>query len=222
MNIIQKQPNQSGAYPSIQSWSGAVPPDGYYEITADTSEFYNGFIIPTVKNGVITSFVCNAKAWEAWKATQPQPLTELEKARKDALNRIDGKCSGAIASGVTVGSKHYKLTPTAQSNLATAQAKVDGGAASVIYAADGEEPTLHTAAQITALSDAAYKWGVVNTSYYAKLKAWIARETDTAVLNAIDYGTQLPTDLMQELTDLLTSAGIDVTKYMGLFTGGNK
>lgn len=214
MNIIKSTPNPSGAYPSIQSWSGATPPDGYYEITCDTSEFYkwNGFVIPTVEDGKITSFACNTELRERWR---PNPL---EEARKAALTRIDGKCSAAIYSGVTVGDKHYKLTQTAQGNLATAQAKVDGGAESVIYAADNEEPTLHTAAQITAISDAAYKWGVVNTSYYAKLQKWIARETDKTVLQSIDYGSKLPDDLMQELGELLSGVGINLVDYAGLLS----
>ena len=87
MNIIQKQPNPSGAYPPIQSWSGETLPDTHYEITADISEFFNGFIVPTIENGVVTSFVCNTESWEAWKSSlptlqTPQP-TETEKLRAD-------------------------------------------------------------------------------------------------------------------------------------------
>lgn len=78
MNIIQKQPNPSGAYPPIQSWQGEVPPDGYYQITADISEFFNGFIIPTVKDGKAVSFICNEKAWEAWKASLPAPTPKVD------------------------------------------------------------------------------------------------------------------------------------------------
>lgn len=87
MNIIQKQPNPSGAYPPIQSWSGAIPPDGYYQITADTSEFYNGFITPTVVDGVVTSFICNTEAREAWKASLPpeQPPTPTAQEDTDAM-----------------------------------------------------------------------------------------------------------------------------------------
>lgn len=144
--------------------------------------------------------------------------TPVEDLRNYAMQRINGKCSSTIYSGVTVGDKHYRLTPTAQGNLKTALDKITSGAASVIYAADNEEPTLHTAAQITAINNAAYEWGIVNTTYYGKLQKWIARETDTEALASIDYGSQLPTDLMQELTDLLTSAGIDIKKYSGLFT----
>lgn len=141
------------------------------------------------------------------------PVKTLEDYRAEALRRIDGKCSGAIISGVTVGDKHYSLSLVAQQNLKTAQDKIIAGAASVIFSADGEEPTLHTAAQITAIGDAAYEWGVVNTSYYAKLQKWIAQETDTSILSSIDYGAALPGALMQELATLLGSAGINLQDY---------
>jgi hypothetical protein len=154
----------------------------------------------------------------------PTPPTEAEllaAARAAALERIGGKCSAAIYSGITVDGKHYKLTATAQTNLATAQAKIDGGATSVIYSADGEAPALYTAAQITAISAAAYEWGVVNTSYYAALQSHIAAETDADKLKAIDYGKALPDSYMQQLAALLSSAGIDITKYTAALTAAN-
>lgn len=148
-------------------------------------------------------------------------VRSVEELRAAALERISGKCSAAIFSGITVDSKHYKLTATAQTNLATAQAKIDGGATSVIYSADGEAPALYTAAQITAISAAAYEWGVVNTSYYATLQSYIAAETDADKLKAIDYGKALPDSNMQQLTALLSSAGIDITKYTAALTAAN-
>ncbi len=108
MNIIQKQPNPSGAYPPIQSWDEETPPDTHYEITADTTEFYNGFIIPTIKNSKVTSFVCNATAWEAWKVEEaakipiiPEPTIEerttaLEATQSDVIDIL------ASALGVTI------------------------------------------------------------------------------------------------------------------------
>ena len=145
-------------------------------------------------------------------------VRSVEELRAAALERISGKCSAAIYSGVTVDGKHYKLTPTAQSNLATALAKINAGATSVIYAADGEAPSLHTAAQITTITTMGYEWGVVNTSYNAALQGYIAAETDASKLTAIDYGKALPDSYMQQLTALLKSAGIDITKYSGMFT----
>ena len=87
MNIISIEPNPSGAYQSPQSWNEENAPEGYIEITADTTEFFNGFIIPTIENGKMTSYICNTEAWEAWKDSlspvkPPEPTTE-EKLRAD-------------------------------------------------------------------------------------------------------------------------------------------
>ena len=65
---------------------------------------------------------------------------------------------------------------------------------------------------------AAYEWGVVCTTYYAYLKQYIAAETDVSKLAAIDFGKALPDSYMQKLTSLLSSAGIDITKYASLIS----
>ena len=108
MNIIQKQPNPSDAYPPVQSWNGEALPDTHYEITCDTSEFYNGFIIPSIENNVVTGFVCNTEAWEAWKAeevakvpttpelTETERITALEATQSDVIDIL------ASALGVTI------------------------------------------------------------------------------------------------------------------------
>lgn len=129
-------------------------------------------------------------------------------ARNAALRRIDGKCSAAIYAGVTVNGNHYTLSEHEQSALSIAQSKVDKGATAVLYG-DG----LKDAATITAISAAAYEWGVVCTTYYAYLKQYIAAETDTDKLDTVRFGMALPDSYMQQLTALLSSAGIDLSKY---------
>ena len=108
MNIIQKQPNSSGAYPPIQSWNEDIVPDTHCKITADTTEFYNGFIVPVYENGIVTSFVRNSSLWEAWKAeeaakiplipelTIEQRTTALEATQSDVIDIL------ASALGVTI------------------------------------------------------------------------------------------------------------------------
>ena len=108
MNIVLKTPNEDGSYPSVQSWDGKTPPDTHYEITCDYSEFYNGFIIPTIENNIVTSFVCNTELWEAWKAEEaakipltPEPTIEertttLEATQSDVIDIL------ASALGVTI------------------------------------------------------------------------------------------------------------------------
>lgn len=142
-------------------------------------------------------------------------ISSIDELRVAALERISGKCSAAIYSGVDVNGKHYTLSKNEQDALAIAQTKVDKGATAVIYG-DG----LTDAATITALSQAAYEWGVVCTTYYAYLKQYIAAETDVDKLAAIDFGKALPDSYMQQLAALLKSAGIDITKYVAVLTGG--
>ena len=152
---------------------------------------------------------------QAMEAEGASEAEYISVARNAALERISGKCSAAIYAGVDVNGKHYTLSKNEQDALAIAQTKVDKGATVVLYG-DG----LKDAATITAISAAAYEWGVVCTTYYAYLKQYIAAETDVDKLAAIDFGKVLPDSCMQQLAALLSSAGIDITKYTTALTGG--
>ena len=151
---------------------------------------------------------------QAMEAEGASEAEYISVARNAALERISGKCSATIYGGVTVDGKHYTLSKNEQDALAIAQTKVDKGATSVIYG-DG----LTDAATITAISAAAYEWGVVCTTYYAYLKQYIAAETDVDKLAAVTFGMALPDSYMQQLAALLSSAGIDITKYTAALTG---
>ena len=151
------------------------------------------------------------RAMEAEGASEAEYISV---ARNAALERIGGKCSAAIYSGVDVNGKHYTLSKNEQDALAIAQSKVDKGATAVLYG-DG----LKDAATITAISAAAYEWGVVCTTYYAYLKQYIGTETDTDKLAAIHFGSELPDAYMTALTKLLASAGIDISKYASGLAG---
>ena len=89
------------------------------------------------------------RAMEAEGASEAEYISV---ARNAALERISGKCSAAIYSGVDVNGKHYTLSKNEQDALAIAQTKADKGATAVLYG-DG----LKDAATITAISAAAYE-----------------------------------------------------------------
>jgi hypothetical protein len=89
MKIIAINPNSDGSYSQVQTWDGAEPKDGFVEITADTSEYFNGFVIPTYTDGKITSFACNTEAWEAWKAADAAATAaKIESPTVDELARV--------------------------------------------------------------------------------------------------------------------------------------
>ena len=76
----------------------------------------------------------------------------LAQAKAAALARIDGKCSAAIMSGVTVGGKHYRLTQTAQGNIKGMLIEAQNGKTVFLYCADNEPLTTYTADEIKAIA----------------------------------------------------------------------
>ena len=182
--------------------------DGFIQATYDTGQFLR----------------VELTGGELLLSNEPLPITPeptIEDMRAAALTRIDGKCSEAIFSGFELNGKHYTATFNDQSAIKDALLAFSMGKTSYPYAARGETRTPHTETQITAIADAMSSWGIVNTGYYACLKAWIARESDADVLNGIDYGLALPDDLMAALTDEVAQYGININEWAGAITGGN-
>ena len=87
MNIIFKEPYENGGYSNMQTWEVSVPiPETHalWPDTLDDTDFYNynGFVVLTIETieGVdtVTSYEPNVEAWEAWKASLPDPIEEVE------------------------------------------------------------------------------------------------------------------------------------------------
>lgn len=179
-----------------------------------------------VENGTITNIIEADKAFArsmgavemCLGADIGKPYPTTEQLRADKLAELNGCCSAAIASGVTVNKLHYMLTSVAQRDLSVMAAQAKAGTTSFLYHADGEAMRVYTANEITTIAAAATEWVTVNTAYYDLLKAWVARETDADKLGTIKYGSKLPDDLMTQLADLCKSVGIDVTKYAAMFS----
>ena len=93
MKIITKTPAPNGAYPSLQDWTGLVPPEGYYQWpdSLDIADFYNhnGFVFLTILRGRVQSYEPNIEAWEAWKASLP-PEPEPVPTDTEVLNTLLG------------------------------------------------------------------------------------------------------------------------------------
>lgn len=78
MNIIQKQPNPSGAYPPIQSWAGTVPPETHYQVAHGVELSHGGFGTLTVEDGIVTAFTPDVAAWERWQTEHPAPEPPID------------------------------------------------------------------------------------------------------------------------------------------------
>lgn len=166
----------------------------------------------TYENGVLTL------------TNEPEPIAPtveelLTAAKASALSRINGKCSAAIESGVSVDGVQYPLKKgTAQEALDAAVKQANSGETSIPYGPYGQPYTLYTAAQIYKINKAAYQKAIACMNYYALLPVWIQRETDMTVLNTIDFGSTLPSDLTKVLNKQLTAAGIDASVLAGMLT----
>lgn len=81
MKIIQKAANPSGAYPPMQDGISTLP-DGYAiwpdELSTEDFYAYNGFVTLTIEETdgvpIVASYTANSNAWEAWKASLPEPV----------------------------------------------------------------------------------------------------------------------------------------------------
>lgn len=87
MNIIQKQPNESGAYPPIDKRDNiTAPPDTHYEVADGVALSYGGFGTLTIVDNIVTAFTPDEAAWTAWQTAHPTPApqpTAEEKLRAD-------------------------------------------------------------------------------------------------------------------------------------------
>lgn len=73
MRILQKQPNESGAYSNIHDEWHFMLPDTHYEVADGVKLSCGGFGTLTVEDGIVTAFTPDAEAWERWQAEHPVP-----------------------------------------------------------------------------------------------------------------------------------------------------
>lgn len=93
MNIIRKEPNPNGAYPAPQSWNSDTPPNGCAIVpdSVDMSTFYeyNGFVTLTIEGDTVTAYTPNVEAWEAWKASLPEPEPEPQPTMEERVATLE-------------------------------------------------------------------------------------------------------------------------------------
>ena len=97
MNTIFKEPYENGGYSNMQTWDNLPIPETHalWPDTLDTADFYayNGFVVLTIEtiDGVdtVTAYEPNVEAWEAWKASLPEPKVD-EPTADEILNAMLG------------------------------------------------------------------------------------------------------------------------------------
>lgn len=96
MNTIFKEPYENGGYSNMQTWDNLPIPETHalWPDTLDTADFYayNGFVVLTIEtiDGVdtVTAYEPNVEAWEAWKASLPEPKPEVDEPTADEILNV--------------------------------------------------------------------------------------------------------------------------------------
>ena len=138
--------------------------------------------------------------------TPPKDWNNVEQVRAVVKQQIGAACSAAIYAGVEVGGARYSLTEHDQTELIAQNAAVAAGAAAVPYHADGELCRMYTAAEFSALAQAATAHVFYHRTYCNHVNAWIAR-AGLDELAAIEYGAELPADLAASMARIMQEAG---------------
>lgn len=90
MLVVSKTPSEAGQYPAIQQSTSAGIPEGFYwwpdSLERETFYQYEGFVILTIARNTVASYVPNEEAYEARKASQPEP----EPTDTEVLNMLLG------------------------------------------------------------------------------------------------------------------------------------
>lgn len=140
--------------------------------------------------------------------------TDLPTLAEKKLEEVNAACESLIYAGLdvelSVGTKHFSLTPNDQTNLDSMFSAITLGAAEYPYHADGEQCMMYSAADIMALYVAYKEFVTYQTTYCNMLRTWIKRETDNEVISGITYGVDLPDDLKSDMTTLLQSASTQI------------
>jgi hypothetical protein len=136
----------------------------------------------------------------------PDDWTDIAQVREAKKEEIGLACSAAIYAGIDVAGKHYSLTEHDQTEIMAQYTFVKEGAEAVPYHADGELCRMFTAAEFTAISEAATAHIFYHRTYCNHLNAWIARAA-LGEVEAITYGAELPADLAESMAAMIEAAG---------------
>lgn len=134
----------------------------------------------------------------------------LENIKSLKLKEISDKCEETIYAGVDVemtdGVHHFSLTEKDQLNMFGLQAKISAGQTALEYHADGQPCKYYSVEDIQKLITAAMTLVSYNTTYCNSLNMWIKAETDSAVIENIYYGIDIPEKYQSDVLKKYTSS----------------
>ena len=143
--------------------------------------------------------------------TPPKDWNNVEQVRDVVKQQIGAACClfpGFLRQGFSVlpWLSWNSLCRSGYRELMAQNAAIAAGAQAVPYHADGELCRMYTAAEFSALAQAATAHVFYHRTYCNHVNAWIAR-AGLDELAEIEYGAELPADLAASMARIMQEAG---------------
>lgn len=205
---INATPNASGAYsaPNSRPFTGSIIlPDDM------VSEFirYNGFVVVTTEESVVTAIQPNTEAWEHWKATRPDPVKQL---RENKTADLSATCQQTIYDGLDIElsdgtTEHYDYKALDQTNI---KSMFDGvtnlGITEFPYQSEDGSCRVYSAADIVTIYTSLEGLRISQLTYYHQLKEYVATLATAEEIEAVTYGQPLTGDYLTHYNDMVAVA----------------
>lgn len=205
---INATPNKSGAYtaPQYNKFPGSVllPDDMLNDFIK-----YNGFVVLTIEDGVITGITPNTQEWEAWKAMQPDPVQQLRENKVADLSAI---CQKTIYDGLDIelsdgSTEHYEYKALDQTNI---KSMFDGvtnlGITEFPYQSEDGSCRVYSAADIITIYTSLEGLRISQLTYYHQLKEYVATLATVEEIESVTYGQPLTGDYLTHYNDMVAVA----------------
>lgn len=164
--------------------------------------------VESLPNGNLTDYLYNNGEYIYSPIVSKE---ELEQIKTKKLSEMSAACQQIIYNGIDLdlsdGTHHFSLTENDQTNIDGIFNAIILGASEYPYHADGEPCIMFSADDITKLYVSVKTFITKETTYNNMLRQWIKREADVTTLDAIEYGSELPSDLNTQMNTILVSAG---------------
>lgn len=205
---INATPNASGAYsaPNSRPFTGSIIlPDDM------VSEFirYNGFVVVTTEESVVTAIQPNTEAWEHWKATRPDPVKQL---RENKTADLSATCQQTIYDGLDIElsdgtTEHYEYKDKDQINI---KSMFDGvtnlGITEFPYQSEDGSCRVYSAADIITIYTSLEGLRISQLTYYHQLKEYVTTLATVEEIEAVIYGQPLTGDYLTHYNDMVAVA----------------
>ena len=139
----------------------------------------------------------------------PNTEVTVEYVKSAKVAELSAICNKVIENGVDVTlsdgvTYHYSLTTQDQLNLITLSTMIASGENAIPYHADGELCRYYSAADATAIMNAATAFKTYHVTYFNSLKVYVNSLDNIADVSAIQYGVTIPEEYQSDiLKDLI-------------------